>query len=142
MSSVVYDERFFTALRETTLYSSRLVVPMIIDMIRPTSVIDIGCGEGAWLLGFKECGISKLCGIDGEYVERSRLLIDRSCFEPADLSGAFLNITGNYDLAVCLEVAEHLSPKNGDRASKGANRCSSRCTLFRGSPGSRRNQSC
>ena len=34
------------------------------------------------------------------------------CFRPTDLSGKFEIPAGRYDLAICLEVAEHLPPAN------------------------------
>lgn len=51
--------------------------------------------------------MSKIRGIDGNYVNRDRLLFDRSEFVAADLSRSF-EIDGHYDLAICVEVAEHL----------------------------------
>ena len=51
-----------------------------------------------------------VAGIDGEYVDRRNLLIPAEQFRAEDLRSPFQ--TGNcYDLALCLEVAEHL-PKN------------------------------
>ena len=46
-------------------------------------------------------------GLDGAYVDASWLLIDPADFTPTDL-GAPFRVGGTYDLAVCLEVAEHL----------------------------------
>jgi hypothetical protein len=67
----------------------------------------VGCGRGAWLRVFKEHGSEIISGYDGSYVDRSTLLIAPDAFTAIDLSGP-LNISGKYDLAVCLEVAEHL----------------------------------
>lgn len=46
-------------------------------------------------------------GIDGDYVNRERLLIDRTCFRPHDLALP-IQLDQMFDLAISLEVAEHL----------------------------------
>jgi hypothetical protein len=45
--------------------------------------------------------------LDGTYVDASKLLIDKDYFRAVDLRKP-LSIDGHFDLAVCLEVAEHL----------------------------------
>jgi hypothetical protein len=67
----------------------------------------VGCGLGAWLKVFKEHGVEKVRGLDGDYIDRSTLLIDSHCFTAVDLS-APIELDERYDLAICLEVAEHL----------------------------------
>lgn len=102
-----YDRAFFEQIADESLPSARIVVPMIMDLARPKSVIDLGCGPGAWLRAFKENGVEVVCGIDGEYVDQSTLLIDKTEFVAADLTKP-INISRDYDLAICIEVAEHL----------------------------------
>jgi SAM-dependent methyltransferase len=77
------------------------------ELLSPRSVIDFGCGPGAWLRAFIENGVREVRGIDGDYVEQEKLLIDPQHFVVADLTKAF-SLDRNYDLAVCIEVAEHL----------------------------------
>ncbi len=113
--ATAYDKDFFAEAREVSLNSARVVAPILISLVHPTTVIDVGCGLGGWLLAFQECGVSRVAGIDGEYIDRSKLLVNPSCFTAADLSGSSLTIQGKYDLALCLEVAEHLPSKNSQR---------------------------
>lgn len=103
----VYDERFFEELREGTRSSARAVVPLVMRMLAPASVVDVGCGLGTWLAVFAENGISDFLGIDGSYVDPIRLEIPRERFLPHDLSTP-LRLDRRFDLAVSLEVAEHL----------------------------------
>ncbi len=110
-----YCDKFLADLAETTLGSARAIAPIVMELVRPTSVIDVGCGLGAWLLAFQECGVSRLRGIDGHYVDRTHLRVDPSCFVAADLASGSFSIEGRYDLALCLEVAEHLPERNADR---------------------------
>jgi SAM-dependent methyltransferase len=102
-----YSDDFFDEHEPGMLKSARLVVPVVLRFIKPTSVLDVGCGRGAWLRAFQELGVSAIRGIDGEYVAPSKLFVAPECFTCADLSKSF-EVPGRYDLAVCLEVAEHL----------------------------------
>jgi SAM-dependent methyltransferase len=97
---------------DRTLGSARVVVPMVVALIHPSSVLDVGCGRGAWLSAFREQGIEKIAGLDGDYIKPSTLLIPADQFHPTDLSGKFEIPEGRFDLASCLEVAEHLPPPN------------------------------
>ncbi len=77
------------------------------NLVQPRSVIDVGCGIGTWLSVFKECGVEDVWGIDGDYVDRRMLEIPEPNFIPFDLRRPF-RIDREYDLAVSLEVGEHL----------------------------------
>lgn len=85
-------------------------MPLLIDLVHPTSVVDVGGGTGAWLSVFKQLGVKNVLCIDG-YVNDDILLIDKDEFLPLDLSKPFSGI-GEYDLALSLEVAEHLPPNS------------------------------
>jgi SAM-dependent methyltransferase len=108
---MAYDASFFENNRRNALAAAQIIVPIVLELVRPTSVVDVGCGSGAWLRVFKENGVGVIRGLDGSYVDRSKLLIDEDAFTPIDL-GSNLSIPGHYDLAVCLEVAEHLPEKS------------------------------
>lgn len=102
-----YDDAFFAAITEPALRSARIIVPILIQFVQPQSVLDVGCGQGAWLKAFQENGIARLSGLDGDYVDRANFLIDARCFASVDLRRGTL-VTETFDLAVCLEVGEHL----------------------------------
>lgn len=112
--SSVYDEAFFAEQIRQSLPSARAVARVVHRLFSPQSVVDVGCGLGAWLRAFSEMGIDQICGIDGDYINRQNLLIPPSKFVSQDLSRPF-EIPGHYDLAISLEVAEHLSGKAGTR---------------------------
>lgn len=102
-----YDQHFFTAMRGGSDRSAALVVPRVIQLIRPASVVDIGCGEGAWLAPFVSAGVTDVLGLDGDYVRTDRLAIPRDQFTACDLLAPW-PVQRRFDLAMCLEVAEHL----------------------------------
>jgi SAM-dependent methyltransferase len=106
--SDVYPSGFFEQIALGCERSADVVVPMIRDLVRPASVIDVGCGQGIWLREFKRSGVSRIFGIDGEYVDPRGLVIDRAEFMAADLEKPLPKL-GSFDLALCLEVAEHVS---------------------------------
>ncbi len=97
--------------------AAREIIPVLIAMIDPKSVIDIGCGIGTWLSVFEENGIDDLLGVDGSYVNRDLLKINQSKFISHDLNNLIQDpifLPRKFDLAICLEVAEHLSESNAD----------------------------
>lgn len=88
-------------------------IPFVFRHIRPKSVIDIGCGTGTWLKIFKSYGVDEILGIDGSNVDLSHLEIPAENFRAHDLREP-LQLKKKFDLAVCLEVAEHLPDANAD----------------------------
>lgn len=95
-----------------TLRSAQIIVPMIMQLVKPSSVIDIGCGRGTWLQVFKTNGVRKIYGIGSPTTDLTKLQIDRDAFIAVDIDHPF-EISERFDLAVCLEVVEHLTPKAG-----------------------------
>ena len=70
MAKTQYDDSFYGYQMEGSVLSAREMVPMIYDLFKPQSVIDIGCGVGGWLRAFKEiCKVEDVRGVDGEYVK-------------------------------------------------------------------------
>jgi SAM-dependent methyltransferase len=102
-----YSDVFFNALVEGSRQSAQQVVPLLVDWIAPQSVVDIGCGTGAWLSVFAGLGVQDYLGLDGDYVARQRLLIAPDRFVATDLTQPF-KLNRQFDLAMSLEVAEHL----------------------------------
>jgi SAM-dependent methyltransferase len=102
-----YDVEWFSRQMEGSLRSAQVVVPIVVDLVKPKCVVDVGCGVGTWLAVFKECGVENIKGLDGDYVDRSLLRIPREDFHPVDLTQPF-SLEQTFDLAVSLEVAEHL----------------------------------
>ncbi len=107
-----YSEEFFRALRDGAYRSAKAIVPLVMEFVHPKSVIDLGCGLGTWLTVFRENGVDDFLGVDGDYLRREWLEIPSGRFLPFDLSHP-LAVGRRFDLAVCLEVAEHLSPESG-----------------------------
>ena len=112
-SGSTYDAAFYESHRGASLLSAQSVVPIVMQLVRPESVLDIGCGIGLWLDVFRRAGVTRVLGMDGVYVDRRQLAIDPGSFSEVDLERS-AEVPGEFDLAVSTEVAEHLSPKAGD----------------------------
>ena len=107
-----YTPNFYDIIRPGCVASAAVVAPMVYDIVRPKQVIDVGCGEGHWAKAFETCGAEYVHGLDGEYVE-SRVIDN---FTPVDLSDNWSgDFDQTFDLAVSLEVAEHLPPESAGR---------------------------
>jgi hypothetical protein len=109
-NSKIYDDTSVEVDTQGSLESARVIVPIVAALLHPKSVIDFGCGRGAWLKAFQENGVGVIQGLDAPWVDQSKLLIDSTCFRSVDLCQP-CDLHGKWDLAVCLEVAEHLPQK-------------------------------
>jgi SAM-dependent methyltransferase len=89
------------------------VLPILFGLFTPASVIDVGCGEGAWLAAAERLGSTRLTGLDGDWVDRTALRSARIDFRPTDLSGA-IAIGARHDLCISVEVAEHLPASHAE----------------------------
>ena len=115
MSKTHYDDSFYNYQMEGSGISARETVPLIYDLFKPRSVIDIGCGTGGWLRTFKELydTIDDIRGVDGDYVKIDKLKIPLENFVSYDLAG-YYDPGKQFDLAMTLEVGEHLPDKSAD----------------------------
>jgi SAM-dependent methyltransferase len=102
-----YKDNFFEYHLEGALNSAKAVIPLVLKYVQPDSIIDVGCGIGAWLSVWEQKGVKELFGIDGNYIDTSKLLIDKASFKAVDLEKGYKS-DKQFDLVTCLEVAEHL----------------------------------
>ena len=113
MAATPYDDAFYAEQVDGSLRSARAYLARLFALWRPDSVIDVGCGRGAWLAACGERGVARLSGLDGDWVSQEKMLDPAIAFRRADLQQ---EITGaeRHDLAISLEVAEHLPPASSD----------------------------
>jgi len=99
---------------ETFLASGVEIVSLILNFIKPGSVVDVGCGNGTLLSVFSKHGINDILGIEGPWVDRNSLVIDNDKFMVHDLKKP-LRLDRSFDLAISFEVAEHLPGECADK---------------------------
>ena len=103
----MYGNAYFDRRLEEGRRAAEAIVPLLVDLARPQSVVDVGCGSGSWLEAFMNRGLKDLIGVDGDYVDRSSLPFGPERFIAADLFHP-LAFDRSFSLALCLEVGEHL----------------------------------
>ncbi|GMQ29567.1 class I SAM-dependent methyltransferase [Algoriphagus confluentis] len=110
--------------------SASIILPNVFKLIKPNSILDIGCGIGTWLSVAKDLGVQEVLGVDGENVSPNLLAkyLEKNEFYPYNLSLP-LDLGRKFDLCLCLEVAEHL-PQEAAEALVGTLVCHSDVILF------------
>jgi len=111
-----------------------VIVPYLISQYSPKSVLDVGTGLGTWLNIFKANGVAEVKGLDGPWVDHGMLEIESSEFLTVDLNGRFFP-NKKYDLALCLEVAEHLEEKYAETFIAELAKCSDLIVFSAAIPG-------
>ncbi len=78
------------------------------ETLRPVSVLDVGCGAGAYVALFRRLGASRVLGVAD--TAASATVLDGEICQVHDLTQP-LTLGEIYDLVICTEVAEHLPPE-------------------------------
>jgi len=104
---LTYDPTFFDYMNKGSTSSAATIIPLVRSYFKVRSVIDFGCGQGAWLREWKRFGALEVLGLDGDYVNKDALLIDKSELLIWNLTNP-VKIGKKFDLVQSLEVAEHL----------------------------------
>lgn len=107
--NISYTNELHAKYKARTISSADVILPMVFDRFRPKTVVDIGCGHGIWLSKTRQLGATGLLGVDGAYIDSGQMLISSDCFKVMDLNHPS-PIDRKFDLAMSLEVAEHLRP--------------------------------
>ena len=107
-----YNGDFFAAGASGAEQNVAAVLPLVVAELGalPATVIDVGCGAGAWVREFLKAGIDA-AGWDGSWAE-PHLMIPRERFTARDLTETWPR-DRRFDMAVTIEVAEHLPPTRG-----------------------------
>ena len=128
MSETSYTRKFFTWALDRTRSSAEAIVPLVVERVAPRSVVDFGCGAGVWLEAFARHGVPDVAGVDGPWVPRDELHFPEERFVAARLDRP-LELGRRFDLAVALEVAEHLPEQRANTFVRNIVE-HARCVLF------------
>jgi SAM-dependent methyltransferase len=108
-----YSTTFYGEQKDGSRRSAEAVLPVVMDFVKPASVVDLGCGVGTWLAAWRALGIDDILGLDGDWVRPEMLQIPRESFRAQDLTRP-VALGRRFDLAMSLEVAEHLDDRHAD----------------------------
>lgn len=111
--SELYDEIFYWENRYGSVMSARSVLGFVLKRLQCNSLVDFGCGTGTWLWVALNYGVLDVLGLDGNYIPRDMLMIPSRNFKASDLSKPFV-LEQKFDMAMSLEVAEHLPEESAD----------------------------
>jgi len=104
-----YKHNFYKDRHQSTVYAANTILQLLIDTLpRVESAVDFGCGVGTWLSVLKEKGVNDVKGLEGPWVEKDLLQISEDELLQVNFEKN-VNLDKKYDLAISLEVAEHLS---------------------------------
>ena len=106
-----YDRSFYEQLHLSSRSSAEEIVPFLLEKYHPKSIIDVGCGGGEFINEFKQSGVSAI-GVEGDWVlplyeKHPEWLIIANLSEKIEIKTVF-------DIALCLEVAEHIHESFSD----------------------------
>lgn len=104
----LYSNSFYDGQIEGSGRSADIILGLLFESYRPESMLDIGCGTGAWLKAAEKLGVRDLSGIDGVWAEKYLKPSESINFMAQDLE-THVEIGRKYDLCMSVEVAEHLS---------------------------------
>jgi SAM-dependent methyltransferase len=129
---LVYDRRFFETTDPHHVPMYTLLADSIVELEAPASVVDVGCGAGILLERFQERNV-EIRGIEG-----SRHAIELSGVRDHILRANLehgVPAVGRFDLACCIEVAEHLPARSAKGLVDGLTRLSDAVVFTAALPG-------
>lgn len=111
--STSYNPEFYADQQAGSRRSADVILPLIFSIVKPKSVIDFGCGVGTWLAVSRALGASIIVGLDGDWVKSAERQISDDNIITVDLSVP-VQLDRKFDLAICMEVAEHLPEQRSE----------------------------
>jgi hypothetical protein len=110
----LYGGDFHTTRDAQTKYDAERILSIVYREFQGLHrVIDVGCGVGTFLCAAKAHGAKHIKGLDGNWVMQNELVISSMDFQSVDLSNP-PPMDETYDLAINLEVAEHLAKESAE----------------------------
>ncbi len=107
-----YKFSYFQKRKDLSFSSAERVISELQNIFHFETVVDLGCGTGTWLKACKNFGCKEIVGYD-EFADESLLTIPVQKFVRQSLSEKIF-FQQKFDLAICLEVAEHVNIEFAD----------------------------
>lgn len=107
---MAYTKGFYEHNRKVTETTAQIIAKLMMGIVKPKSVVDVGCASGLFLHEFEKKG----CDILGIDYHSGPLLIPKEKYIQTDFTQGFPSVSRKFDLTICLETAEHLDEKYAD----------------------------
>ena len=69
----LYTSGFYAGIVPGARRSADVIVPVLLELARPGSVIDVGCEIGTWLWVFRRLRVHDIFGVDGGHIDVAAL---------------------------------------------------------------------
>ena len=112
MTAALYPADFYQNRRLHTAHAARRLLAALPEGLPRASIADIGCGTGTWLAAALASGFATALGVEGAWVTPAMLDDPRITLIAHDLEQPYAG--PRVDLALSLEVAEHLAPARAE----------------------------
>lgn len=93
--------------------SAKKILAYLLDLFKPNSYLELGAGFCHWSRVAMDYGIDDVLAVDGPWTNLSAIHIDRSKFFVQDMEQEF-DLGRRFDMALTLEVGEHISESSAD----------------------------
>lgn len=110
---MTYTAEYYRRIKQDSLSAAQVILPIVFDVLAPDSLADVGCGTGSWLSVAVQLGADDVLGVDGDWVDVDALLFPKEKFLAYDLRKP-MQLDRRFDVALSLEVAEHLPGPSAD----------------------------
>ena len=109
----MYSASYYKKHEMGSYQSAIQILEYINSFIDFNSVIDFGCGMGTWCKALYDLDIKDFLGIDIHEYDSAYMLIPTENYMQFDLRKP-LDLTRRVDMAISVEVAEHINSEYSD----------------------------
>jgi|GEM_PF-3507801 len=113
LPGALYDDAFYARQRVNSYKTARAFLGHLFSVFPAHSVVDFGCGVGAWLKAALDLGANSAVGYEGEWV-RERAIDPRIEFVFGNLN-QIPPMQRRFELSMSVEVAEHIEPRSSEQ---------------------------
>lgn len=103
-----YSDAFYANQVNGSIRSAHYFLQHLFSYFRPESIVDFGAGVGAWLATARQLGVPEVVALEGEWVRDQSKVDENVPYFYVNLDQP-IRLTKRFDLAMSVEVAEHLS---------------------------------